>query len=125
MKLETMTDPKGRDNSSPDSAALDALSRKLKAANAKHTPNDEPTPTNGSNMAEGLKYASEFSAAVLVGAALGWVLDYFTGISPFGLLVGLFLGLCAGVLNVVRAARDGMDGSGVDLPAGFDEDDDA
>ena len=75
-------------------------------------------------MAEGLKYASEFSAAVLVGAALGWGIDHFAGSAPWGLLVGMFLGFCAGVMNVVRAAREGMDGSGEDLPPELDEDDD-
>jgi ATP synthase protein I len=119
-----MTDPKGRETPAQDKAALDALSRKLEAVNARHKPDVEPTQTNASNMAEGLKYASEFSAAVLVGAALGWVVDHFTGISPFGLLGGLFLGLCAGIMNVVRAAREGMDGSGEDLPPQLDEDDD-
>jgi len=34
------------------------------------------------------------------------------------------LGFCAGVMNVVRAAREGMDGSGEDLPPELDEDDD-
>jgi len=122
--VDAMTDSEGRDTRSKGNADLDALSRKLDAAQAKHKPKIEPTQTNASNMAEGLKYASEFSAAVLVGAALGWVVDKFAGTSPFGLLGGLFFGLCAGVLNVVRAARDGMDGSGTDLPPELDEDDD-
>jgi ATP synthase protein I len=40
----------------------------------------------------------------LLGAALGWVLDYWLGISPWGLIVFLLLGFTAGVLNVMRAA---------------------
>ena len=121
-----MTDPEGRAKPHSKPSDIDELGRKLDAINAKRTPEVEPTPTSASNMAEGLKYASEFSAAVLVGAALGWGVDKLTGISPFGLLGGLFLGLCAGIMNVVRAAKEGMDGSGEDLP--YDElyeDDDA
>jgi len=38
------------------------------------------------------------------------------------LLTGLFLGFGAGVMNVVRAAKEGMDGSGIDLPPELDED---
>jgi len=120
-----MTDPEGRDTPLKDTSDLDALSKKLDAVKARNAPKVEDTQTSASNMAEGLKYASEFSAAVLVGAALGWGIDKLTGISPFGLLGGLFLGLCAGIMNVVRAAREGMDGSGEDLPLELDEDDDA
>lgn len=90
-----------------DKAALNALGDKLRT---KQPQPDQPKLVEGSsNMAVGLKYASEFTAAVLVGAALGYFADKFLGSSPFGLLIGLFLGLCAGVLNVVRAAKDGMD----------------
>jgi len=32
------------------------------------------------------------------------------------------LGLGAAILNVVRAAKEGMDGSGIDLPPEADED---
>jgi ATP synthase protein I len=120
-----MIDSEGRDTPSTGTPDLDTLSKKLDALKAKHVPEVEPTQTSGSNIGEGLKYASEFSAAVLVGAALGWGADKLIGISPFGLLIGLFLGFCAGVMNVVRAAREGMDGSGEDLPPEFDEGDDA
>ena len=39
-----------------------------------------------------------------VGAAIGWLLDRWLGISPWGLIVFLLLGFAAGVLNVMRAA---------------------
>jgi len=121
-----MTDPEGRAKPQSNPSDIDELGRKLDAINAKRTPEVEPAQASASNMAEGLKYASEFSAAVLVGAALGWGLDKLAGTSPFGLLGGLFLGLCAGILNVVRAAKEGMDGSGEDLPQDeLYEDDDA
>jgi len=111
-----MTDSEGHAQLHSKPSDIDELGRKLDAINAKRTPDAEPAQASASNMAEGLKYASEFSAAVLVGAALGWGVDKLTGISPFGLLGGLFLGLCAGIMNVVRAAKEGMDGSGEDLP---------
>ena len=73
-------------------------------------------------MGEGLKYASEFSAAIIVGAALGYFADKYIGTAPWGLVIGLMLGLGAAILNVVRAAKEGMDGSGIDLPPELDED---
>jgi len=54
-------------------------------------------------MALGLKISSEFIAAIAVGAMLGYLLDRFAGTGPWGLIILLLLGFCAGVLNVLRA----------------------
>ena len=67
---------------------------------------DEDAPkSNGKDaagMAQAVKLSSEFIAGVVVGAALGWGLDQVAGTSPFGMIVFLLLGFCAGVLNVLR-----------------------
>ncbi|NJL50672.1 MAG: hypothetical protein HC909_03095 [Blastochloris sp.] len=49
--------------------------------------------------------SSEFVGGVLVGGGLGWLLDRFLGISPWGMIVFVMLGFAAAVLNVMRAAR--------------------
>ncbi len=51
-----------------------------------------------------MKLSSEFVAAVIVGALLGYLLDHFAGTGPWGMIILLLLGFCAGVLNVMRAA---------------------
>ncbi|MDO9415670.1 AtpZ/AtpI family protein [Pararhizobium sp.] len=51
-----------------------------------------------------MKLSSEFIAAVIVGALLGYLLDRFAGTAPWGMIIFLLLGFCAGVLNVMRAA---------------------
>ena len=51
-----------------------------------------------------IKLSSEFISAVIVGAMLGYLLDHFAGTSPWGMIVLLLLGFCAGVLNVLRSA---------------------
>jgi ATP synthase protein I len=64
-------------------------------------------PTTGSSssaLARGLQLSTELVAAVLVGAAIGWLIDRWLGISPWGMIVFLLLGFAAGVLNVMRAA---------------------
>jgi ATP synthase protein I len=53
---------------------------------------------------QALKLSSEFIAAVIVGAMIGYLLDYFLPTKPWGLIVFLLLGFCAGVLNVLRTA---------------------
>ena len=55
-------------------------------------------------MARGFRLSTEFVAAVVVGAAIGWLVDRWLGISPWGMIVFLLLGFAAGVLNVMRAA---------------------
>jgi len=57
-----------------------------------------------SALARGFRLSTELVAAVVVGAALGWLLDRWLGISPWGMIVFLLLGFAAGVLNVMRAA---------------------
>jgi ATP synthase protein I len=57
-----------------------------------------------SGYAKGLRLSSELVAGVLVGAGIGWLLDRWLGISPWGLIVFLLLGFAAGILNVMRSA---------------------
>ena len=57
-----------------------------------------------SGFARATRMSSEFIAAVLVGAAIGYFLDKFAGSAPWGMIVFLLLGFCAGVLNVLRTA---------------------
>jgi ATP synthase protein I len=57
-----------------------------------------------SAMARGFRLSTELVAGVLVGAMLGWLLDRWLGISPWGMIVFLLLGFAAGVMNVMRAA---------------------
>lgn len=62
-----------------------------------------PNKTAGmAGTAYALKISSEFIAAILVGLAIGALIDKVAGTSPFGLIIFLFLGFVAGVLNVLR-----------------------
>ena len=60
--------------------------------------------TTASGYAKGYRLSSELVAGVLVGAGIGWLLDRWLGVSPWGLIVFLLLGFAAGVLNVMRSA---------------------
>lgn len=55
-------------------------------------------------MAYAVKMSSEFIAGIIVGAVIGWLIDKFAGTSPWGLIIFLLLGFCAGVLNILRSA---------------------
>jgi ATP synthase protein I len=57
-----------------------------------------------SALARGFRLSTELVAGVLVGALIGWLLDRWLGITPWGMIVFLLIGFAAGVLNVIRAA---------------------
>ena len=95
----------------PDEAALSARFKRL-GERLGHIHSDRPsdsspdqrTTGDPSAMARGFRLSAELVAGVLVGAAIGWLIDRWLGISPWGLIVFLLLGFAAGVLNVIRAA---------------------
>ena len=45
-----------------------------------------------------------FVLAVVMGAGAGYVVDRWLGSSPWGFLLFFFLGVAAGVLNVIRVS---------------------
>jgi ATP synthase protein I len=100
-----------RVESPPDEAALSARFKRL-GERLGHIHSDRPSDSNPgerptadpSAIARGFRLSAELVAGVLVGAALGWLLDRWLGISPWGMIVFLLLGFAAGVLNVMRAA---------------------
>ncbi len=57
-----------------------------------------------SGFARGFQLSSELVGGVVVGAGIGWGLDYWLGTTPWGLIVFVLLGFAAGVLNLMRAA---------------------
>ncbi len=46
--------------------------------------------------------SADMIASVLVGCGLGFVVEHFLSIKPWGMVVGFFLGATAGLLNVYR-----------------------
>ena len=51
----------------------------------------------------GLRVATEFAAAIVVGGLVGWRLDAWLGTKPLFVIAFFFLGVAAGVWNVIRA----------------------
>jgi ATP synthase protein I len=91
-----------------DEAALSARLQQLGERLGQHQ-SDRPSEIDrGANadpsaFARGFRMSAEFVSGVLVGAAIGWMMDRWLGTSPFGMIVFLLLGFAAGVLNLMRA----------------------
>jgi ATP synthase protein I len=107
---------KQQTNEAALSARLQRLNEGL-ARNQAGRPTDSPEAdraATASGYARGFRLSSELVAGVVVGAGIGWLLDRWLGISPWGLIVFLLLGFAAGVLNVMRSAgvvaSPGIDG---------------
>jgi ATP synthase protein I len=88
------------------SARLQRLGEGLARQRADETSNDPEVDraATASGYARGFRLSSELVAGVLVGAGLGWLVDRWCGIAPWGLIILLLLGFAAGVLNVMRSA---------------------
>jgi ATP synthase protein I len=100
-----------REQSPTDEAALSARFQRLGERLGHIRPDraSESSPAqrpaaDPSAIARGFRLSTELVAGVLIGAAIGWLLDRWLGISPWGMIVFLLLGFAAGVLNVMRAA---------------------
>ena len=97
-------------NRSAEEAALSARLKRLgeRLAHQKGPGQQVEAPSSSksdpSALARGFRLSTELVAGVLVGAFIGWALDKWLGISPWGMIVFLLLGFAAGVVNVMRAA---------------------
>ncbi|HWM83548.1 MAG TPA: AtpZ/AtpI family protein [Pseudolabrys sp.] len=94
---------------SEDEAHLSARLARLGDRLAKKRPaSEQRSPaqqgTDASGLARGFRLSTELVAGVLVGAGIGWLIDRWLGIAPWGMIVFLLLGFASGVLNVIRAA---------------------
>ena len=61
--------------------------------------------TNSSNLGNAFKISTEFVAAVVVGATIGFILDNLFGTKPWLIIIFFIIGVIAGMLNVIRSAK--------------------
>ena len=62
--------------------------------------------SSSSNLGVAFKMSTEMVAAVVVGTIIGFILDNWFGTKPWLILIFFFVGVVAGILNVIRSAKD-------------------
>jgi ATP synthase protein I len=104
------SDENGREPSSSDdanlSARLKSLDARIDKASAHHEVKESPAraKSDASALGQAFRLSAEFVSGVAAGGLLGWLVDRLFGTSPWGLIICLILGFCAGMLNLMRAA---------------------
>ena len=58
-----------------------------------------------SSIGTAFKLSTELVSAVAVGTIIGFILDNWFGTKPWLILIFFFVGIVAGILNVIRSAK--------------------
>ena len=61
---------------------------------------------NQSSIGAAFKLSTELVSAVAVGTIIGFILDKTFGTKPWLILIFFFVGVIAGIINVVRSAKN-------------------
>ncbi len=92
------------ENERPSRSALEELDERLRKARGDQD-DDESEDRRSTSIGLAFRLTTELVAGLVVGIAIGWGLDRWLGTMPWFVLLFLFLGMTAGILNVVKTAR--------------------
>ena len=67
--------------------------------------NKQNNNKSNSNMGTAFKMSTELVSAVAVGTIIGFILDNWFGTKPWLILIFFFVGVAAGIMNVVKTAK--------------------
>ncbi len=90
--------------SPPEPKDLRKLGDRLDAFQQAHEARHKPPPPSSAGIA--FRFSTEMVAGLIVGGGLGYGIDWLAGTKPIFMIVFFVLGAAAGILNVVRAAKE-------------------
>ena len=61
---------------------------------------------NSSSIGAAFKLSTELVAAVFVGTIIGFILDKTFGTKPWLIIIFFFIGVIAGIINVIKSAKN-------------------
>jgi ATP synthase protein I len=89
------------DESSRES--LERLDKELQSFEAARTTKPLNLGLDGAS-GDGFRMLGQILGGVLGGLGLGWLVDRLAGTGPFGVLIGLLVGVCVSIYAAVRTA---------------------
>ena len=85
---------------------FDELSARLKIAKQKASKKSlNNNKNNTSSLGAALKLSTEMVASVFVGSIIGFILDTWFDSKPWLTIIFFFVGVAAGILNVIKSAK--------------------
>ena len=82
------------------STRLEIAKKKIKKQQIKNN------GSNAASLGKALKISTELVAAVVVGTTLGFILDNWFDTRPWLTISFFFIGVAAGILNVIKSAKN-------------------
>ncbi len=84
---------------------LKEISTRLEIAK-KNLQKNKNKGSNAASLGKALKISTELVASVVVGSLFGFILDSWFGTKPLLTICFFFMGVAAGILNVIRSAKN-------------------
>jgi ATP synthase protein I len=81
------------------------LKTRLKIAKTKNISRNPDKNVNSSSMGSAFKLSTDLVAHVAVGTIIGFILDSWFDTKPWLIIIFFFLGSIAGILNVIKTAK--------------------
>ena len=83
----------------------DPFKTRLEIAKKKAFDKESKEKHNPSPIGNAFKLSTELVSAVAVGTIIGFILDKTFGTKPWLILIFFFVGVIAGIMNVIKSAK--------------------
>ena len=83
----------------------DPFKTRLEIAKKKVFDKENKKKHNPSPIGNAFKLSTELVSAVVVGTIIGFILDKTFGTKPWLILIFFFVGVFAGIMNVIKSAK--------------------
>ena len=98
------------DSNAKDKKKLDAsdLINKIDRIKEKENPikTSENIEKRGNSIGMAFRLSTELVSGILVGSVMGWSIDKWLGSQPWFFLIFFILGIAAGIINVIKTAKN-------------------
>ncbi|MBI1401919.1 MAG: ATP-binding protein [Porphyrobacter sp.] len=101
-----MSDEKPAREPIVEDARIDALEARLRAAREREEQRNRPkTQGSDANYRSGNRALANLLGGIIGGLVIGYAVDSLAGTAPWGLLIGLFLGIVSAFRSIILAAK--------------------